>query len=330
MRSAGSLPKTARLTPGEAERDLWRNLSEGRLTAEGLDRVGIPVEIAAREWEHLALFEDSSQRQILKYHPLDGDAAFAEVRFKRDDLVRVWPSYEAVDLEALDLGTMLDLPLDRISGTETYVPLSLAICWVASRGGVDPVSLRDELAWKAAAHNILSKISDGKVEILGCDKRRVANVLARPIFALIAAPHPLYESLGQVLAEETYLSSNFFIGQDGWLKSHNDQLFIAGDKSPAWTHLQVKRTDIAKLWPKPSATAVATLNCQRWLSEEMKASPDVRPHPKDYYRQLAREKFKRISDRQFLNVWDASISLTGANAWSRAGRPRRKSNHSAK
>src|SRR6185369_9977982 len=86
MRSAGSLPKTARLTPGEAERDLWRNLSEGRLTAEGLDRGGIPVEIAAREWEHLALFEDGSQRQILKYHPLDGDAAFAEVRFKRDDL----------------------------------------------------------------------------------------------------------------------------------------------------------------------------------------------------------------------------------------------------
>jgi hypothetical protein len=61
----------------------------------------------------------------------------------------------------------------------------------------------------------------------------------------------------------------------------------------------------------------------------MKASPDVRPHPKDYYRQLARKKFKGLSDRQFLIVWDATISSNGANAWSKPGRPKGKSNRSA-
>ena len=173
MRAAGKLPEGARLTPAEAERDLWLHLSEGRLTAEGFDRAGIPVEIPVREWEYVKRFEDRSGRQIFKYHALDNEAAFSEVRFKRDDMLAIWPCYKAVDLEALDLGTMLDLPLDRVLGAETYVPLSLAICWVASRSGVNPVSLRDEPSWRAAAQDVLSRISDGKIEIVGCDRSRV-------------------------------------------------------------------------------------------------------------------------------------------------------------
>ena len=123
MRAAGTLPKTARLTPAQAERDLWRRLSEGQLVAEGKERSGVPVEIASLEWEYLERFEDLSGRQILKYHASDSNAAYSEVRFKRDAILSIWPRHEAVDLELLDLGTMLDLPLERITGTETYVPL---------------------------------------------------------------------------------------------------------------------------------------------------------------------------------------------------------------
>jgi hypothetical protein len=80
-------PKTARLTPAEAERDLWRQLSEGRLSAEAFDRGDILVEIPTRAWEHLKRFEDNSPQQISKYHALNNDPAFSEVRFKRDDLL---------------------------------------------------------------------------------------------------------------------------------------------------------------------------------------------------------------------------------------------------
>ena len=69
---------------------------------------------------------------------------------------------------------------------------------------------------------------------------------------------------------------------------------------------------------------------RQWLAEEMKASPESRPHPKDHYKQLARKKFKRLTERQFFVAWDAAILQSGANAWCRAGRPKRKSNHRAK
>ena len=59
---------------------------------------------------------------------------------------------------------------------------------------------------------------------------------------------------------ETYLSSAFFYRPEEWLKSSNDHLFIAGDRTAAWTHLQVKRSHVAKLWPKPSAEKLSQVS----------------------------------------------------------------------
>jgi hypothetical protein len=329
MREAGALPKTAQLTPGQAERDLLRCLSEGQLIAEGLDRLGTPVEIPSREWEYIKLCEDKRGRQVFRYNLLDRDAAYSEVRFKRDDLIAIWPRGEAVDLDALQLESMLDLPLGRIIGKEVYVPLSLAICWVATRGGVNPTAWRDESDWRTAAAAILREISDGRIEVFGYDKDRLPNVVPRTIFTSIAVSHPLSEIAGLLPLEETYLSSRFFIGEQEWLRGFNDQLYLSRNRRPAWTHLQARRAQIEKLWPKPSATSYARSECQRWLSEEIKASPEIRPHPKSYYWELARKRFKRITERQFLMAWDAAIVANGADAWSKAGRPKGKSNHRA-
>ena len=83
----------------EAETELWQALSDGELVAEGLDGGGQPVDIPQREWAYLKLFEEGD-RDTLKYNALDPQAAFSEVKLKREDLLRVWP--KAVSTASVD------------------------------------------------------------------------------------------------------------------------------------------------------------------------------------------------------------------------------------
>lgn len=91
MRHLGQLPPTVEFTPTQAEEELWRALSDDRLKGEGFDRNGTLVEIPAREWEHLKLFEDG-KRDVLRYDALNREEPFKDVRFRRIDLVRLWPA----------------------------------------------------------------------------------------------------------------------------------------------------------------------------------------------------------------------------------------------
>jgi hypothetical protein len=86
LRTAGQVPASARLTPSQAESELWRALSEGQLMAEGFDKGGTLVEIKAGEWTHLKLFAERNQ-DVLKYDPLDRDEPYTKVQLRRDDLL---------------------------------------------------------------------------------------------------------------------------------------------------------------------------------------------------------------------------------------------------
>jgi hypothetical protein len=90
LRGRGHLPESAHPTPGQAEKELWRALSEERLKAEGFDKRGALVEIPAREWAHLKLFEERSL-DVFKYAAMDTEEPYTQVRFRRDDLTSLWP-----------------------------------------------------------------------------------------------------------------------------------------------------------------------------------------------------------------------------------------------
>src|SRR5262249_10575045 len=60
MRSDGEL-NPADISPVEAELQLRRKLSDGRLKAEGFNGVGDFVELPAREWSQLQLFQENGQ-----------------------------------------------------------------------------------------------------------------------------------------------------------------------------------------------------------------------------------------------------------------------------
>jgi hypothetical protein len=68
----------------------------------------------------------------------------------------------------------------------------------------------------------------------------------------------------------------------------------------------------------------------RWLVRLMRESPDERPKQKREYQNEAREKFRKMSVRQFLRAWDAAVEETAATEWSKAGRPKTKSNQNTK
>lgn len=215
-------------------------------------------------------------------------------------------------------------------GLAAYVPFSLALCWIAARGGAKTVPLRDEDAWNRGADEVLSQIADGKIEIVGLDHDGISVQLPRTAFALLRCPHPYSERWEDMFCEAAHIRSEFLINIEEWANGSGDQFFRAGDRKPFWTHLQVRRAQVLDLWPKPTATVLAFIACTDWLKGEMNASRDIRPKPKNFYREMAVKKFSRLSNRQFLRAWDEAISSTGAVSWSKAGRPKAKSNHRTK
>lgn len=327
LKANDNLPPTAQMTPSEAEKELWQALSEEKLSGEGFDKTGVLVDIPPREWCRLEVFEEG-ECEVLKYNPLDRTPPFTEVRFRRHDLLRLWPMRTSTDAVETHLGCMTDLPLKLMVGTSPYVPLSLAICWVATSGGTNQVSLEDQNAWKIAADAMMERICDSSgIEIIGRDGEQMTRVLPRTAFAALDVPHPFHQQFEYVLSEVTHVNCYFFENRDEWAKSFNDQYYLAGKTQPIWTHLQVDRIQVIKLWPRPSASARAKLNCKLWLMEQMRQSPSERPMPKNEYKKEAVQRFSRLTERQFSFAWNEAIEESGMVSWARAGRPKQKSNH---
>jgi hypothetical protein len=329
LRGRGQLPASARLTPSQAERELWRALSEERLAAEGFDRDGELIEIPARQWTHLKLFEECEQ-DALKYDALDRDEAYTKVRFRQKDLVSLWPRYETIDIDSLDLGPIADLHLGPMTSDASHVPLSVALCWVTTQCGATTVLIRDEEAWRTGVSKLLPKISDGSIEIIGRGEDDVSNPLPPVAFASIAVPWPV-GSLSSILAEsEAHIDCHLFNGEEEWKKDGNDQFLKKGSSRPGWTHLQVRRKHVLKFWPVPTSKTKSQVDCRRWLVAQMRESPEERPKPKLEFQAEALKKFRPLSARQFQTAWDEAIKESAAAGWSQAGRPKKKSNHRTK
>ena len=312
------LPQSARLTPTQAERELWSALAEGKLVAEGFDRTRTLIEIPTREWSHLILYEEREE-DVLKYDALDAPA-FTRVRFRRQDLVSLWPRHVTVDVDTVDLGSFGDLHFQPLLTAASYVPLSAALCWVITQSGTASISIRDKEAWQAGVSKLLPKISDGSVEIIGRDENQSTSVLPRVAFASIDVPWPVFQSIEQILGEsEMHIRCHLFAGWEGFKKGYNDQFFIEGGLRPRWTHLEVRREHVLKLWPEPSPKSSALIECKRWLMEMMRESPRRRLKPKNMCQKEARQKFGHIAVGQFQRMWAAAIEETGARAWSKAG-----------
>ena len=62
--------------------------------------------------------------------------------------------------------------------------------------------------------------------------------------------------------------------------------------------------------------------CQQWLENLMKNSPERRPKTKVEFFQQSRENFG-VTRRAFERAWGKAVASTGAEAWSKAGAPKK-------
>ncbi len=336
LKGRDELPPTWQMTVQEAEETLWRALLEEHLVAEAVNADGRPVDIPAREWSYLKLFEEG-KRDTLKYDALDPHEPFRDVKLRRDDLMTLWPvkTNVAPEPELSNRAITPDMlaPL-AAAGSAGYVPLGVALHWIMTKAGTRSATVNDAGGWNTAVDSLWPLICSGEIELIGLGPGRGLSERIPPqTLSLIRVLPPLAQDNIQflVLNGPSHINCAVYCGEHHWRDDFNDRLYVSGRPGPLWTHLQVKKADILSRWPKPSPAIKTEAECCRWLIDEMRQSPTVRPKPKAQFWKTARTRFKAIGLRQFERAWDKALDETGAANWAKAGRPaRQQSNHRSK
>jgi hypothetical protein len=328
------LPPTRQMTVGKAEEALWRALSDGHLIAEALNDHGKPVDIPAREWSYLKLFEDGG-RDVLRYDALDRRDPFTDVKLRRDALVTLWPAVKTgPDREHTEwpITPAMLQPLTT-AGTAGYVPLCATIQWIMTNSGTRPAMINEQGKWAAAVDALWPLICSGEIELLGLGRGRAfTEPLTPQSLPLVRLLTPLNEDISQILLNApSHITCLSYVDESYWRDDFNDKLYESGNPGPAWTHLQVRKADVLSRWPRPSTVIKNEAECFRWLVGEMRQSPTARPKPKSAFWKEARTRFRSIGVRQFDRAWDKAVDESGARNWTKAGRPpKAKSNHRTK
>jgi hypothetical protein len=237
LRSTDTVPVSSQMTISKAEGELLGALAAGHLVAVAKDCNGKVVDIPQREWPYLHLFEEQEQ-DVLKHDPLDREAAFTDVKLKRDDLKKLWPEFL--------IETHMIEPMTR-SGTAGYVPLCCVLHWVMTTGGSATKNVDDMNAWTNSVARLMPLISTEQIEIIGRPNSRGASEpIGGHVFAGILVSHPLRDSFSIIAGEDPWISCSTYIDEQHWKADFNDQLFLFRSGSPNWTHLQVKKADVLR------------------------------------------------------------------------------------
>ena len=217
-------------------------------------------------------------------------------------------------------------------GDAGYVPLCAALLWIMSDAGARSVMIDDQEAGEGAVDKLWPLICSGEIELNGLPRGGgLAVQVPAHRLTLVKLLPPLSDSLSDVLATApSHVVCTLYLDQQHWSHHFNDRLYITGQRTPAWTHLQLLKAELLRRWPRPAPTTKAQKDCYGWLLQQMKASPRSKPKSKEALWSEARARFKRISRRQFDRTWDQAITDSGAHVWSRAGRLARKSNRRTK
>jgi hypothetical protein len=95
-----------------------------------------------------------------------------------------------------------------------------------------------------------------------------------------------------------------------------------------YREVRVPRDKVLATWKAPSkaninakSTGAKIKDCQKWLEEQMRNSPEERPKKKADYEADALEQFPGLRAHGFGFAWRAAVQATGASAWSQGGRP---------
>jgi hypothetical protein len=219
------------------------------------------------------------------------------------------------------------------AGNSGYVPLCSALYWIMTDSGTKCVAIEHEQVWEAAGDTLFPLIHTDEITLVGLPRGAgLSEKIPGHLISVIKALSPLTCTRGDILVNApSHIYCIPFLDREYWSHDFNDRLYITGQADPAWTHLQVCKTDILSRWARPSANARSQQGCYSWLAAEMEKSPHFRPRAKNSFWAEANVKFKPISRRQFLRAWDQAVDSARATAWTKGGRPAQiKSPHQVK
>ena len=321
-----ALPPTTRLSVTDAEGALWDALGNQQLVAEALDSSGIPVDVPPREWSYLKLFEEG-KRDSLKYDVLDRVNPYREVKLRRHDVLRLWPPPEQPQAEPETHCVEPEMyePLTR-PGDEGLVPLCAALHWIMTARGTVTVELDDRDAWRLACHAILPFLHSGEIALVGMPRGgSLSEQIPGYALGAIKILPPLNAPIADILLNSPpHIATSIFLGIDTWREHFSDRLFLSGEAVAAWTHLQLRKSEVLQRWPRPYPTNDAEAACVKWLLEEIRKSPQKRPRTRAKFSKEAKQKFRRLGKRQFDRAWDKAVEQ--APAWKKPG-PTPRSDH---
>ncbi len=146
----------------------------------------------------------------------------------------------------LDVQPYMIEPMTRPGGAG-YVPLSSALLWIMTKGEPETKNLTDAEAWQAAVDLLLPLIRTGEVEIAGRPEG-----IKRQMFAGAAVSGPLNDRARPGC--ERWICSMPYVDPQMWDEGgFNDQLYLRVSGSAAFTHLEVRKSDMLREFVFPNA-----------------------------------------------------------------------------
>jgi hypothetical protein len=167
-------------------------------------------------------------------------------------------------------------PVDPAGGS--YMPLSDAAYWIATDGHSKSVDVTLPEIWERALQQLSDRISADEVKVIG---RRGGVGTAIQIeghrFAGVGVVLPAFVGTDddpppEITTNDPTLLCDFTIGNN-WHNQFNDKLYA--DLVLQFSHLMVKKTDIARLWPSRLTVGTRTTGAR-------KSRPGRKPGTTDY------------------------------------------------
>ena len=211
-------------------------------------------------------------------------------------------------------------PVSR-PGSEGLVPLCAALHWIMTKCGTIRVALDDPDGWNDACERLFPFIQSGEIALVG---RPRGGALAEQIpgyaLAAIKVLPPLPVPLSDVFRHSpSHIRTSTYGGRENRVQHFSDELYRTGQPGPAWTHLQIPKSEILERWPRPTPRAATQLACERWLQGKILKSPGIRTKSKEAFFEEAKGRYPKIGTRQFKRAWEAAVTEPHASAWTRHG-----------
>jgi len=217
------------LSAKAAREELWANLTQGALTAVGIDREGKVGKIPEHEWPYLSLEADSGGRDRLVFPNGGPMEAYRQVTLTQSDVTSIWHGYPEPPQPP-----MMALLMDDVSWT-----FYDAATWVGCRGRELPsAQVASENRVGRGAYALFRALFPKRDLVAsGLNRRRLREPIPAEYWEM-ATTDP-----GQ-FRERHYVS---FI--DEILKGYGGQITPVGEDAPRWFGIQLERDAVLAAFP---------------------------------------------------------------------------------